>query len=237
MVDTRTCEQCGAVFAPRREHARFCSARCRVAWNRENARDSAAGVSALDWSITAMQDATGRLAAVTGRGRPRAFAAISEAVWWVTIVDATLVRYHPDTYDAVLAGRAQPERGQIEATLSGLRFVRNRMGQYLDPVDFIQPADGHAGDANGDGEAGGRCVMAWVWKTVPEPEVASLPARGQAWEMTRFRSYEAQLAGHSVGETFERAVLFLELAAAEAALSESVASGRSSWSADEVPAP
>jgi hypothetical protein len=236
MADTRTCEQCGAVFAPRREHARFCSARCRVAWNRENARDSAAGASALDWSITAMQDATGRLAAVTGRDRPRAFAAISEAVWWVTIVDATLVRYHPDTYDAVLAGQAQPERGQVEAALSGLRFVRNRMGQYLDPVDFIQPADGHAGAVKAEGDAGS-CVMAWVWKTVPEPEVASLPPRGQAWEMTRFRSYEEQLAGHTVGETFERAVAFLKLAAAEAALTESVANARAPRPAAGVPAP
>ena len=237
MVDTRTCEQCGAVFAPRREHARFCSARCRVAWNRENARDSAAGASALDWSITAMQDATGRLAAVTGRDWPRAFAAISEAVWWVTIVDATLVRYHPDTYDAVLAGQAQPARGHIEATLSGLRFVRNRMGQYLDPVDFIQPAEGHPGAVNGDEETRGNCVMAWSWKTVPEPEVASLPPRGQAWEMTRFRSYGTQLAGHTVGETFERAVAFLKLAAAEAALAESVANTRASPPAVGVPRP
>jgi hypothetical protein len=237
MVDTRTCEQCGAVFAPRREHARFCSARCREAWNRENACDSAADASALDWSITAMQDATGRLAAVTGRDRPRAFAAISEAVWWVTIVDATLVRHHPDTYDAVLAGQAQPERGLIDGTLSGLRFVRNRMGQYLDPIDFIEPAEGCAGPVMGAADAGEGCVMAWVWKTVSEPALESLPPRGQAWEMTRYRSYQAQLAGHTVGETFDRAAAFLRLAAAEAALAESVANARGSRPAAEVPAP
>jgi hypothetical protein len=235
MVDTRTCEQCGSVFAPRREHARFCSARCRVAWNRENASDSAADASALDWSITAMRDATGRLVQVTGRDRPRAFAAISEAVWWVTIVDATLVRHHPDTYDAVLAGQAQPDRGRIEGTLSGLRFVRNRMGQYLDPVDFIQPAERRYGAEKRDGEGG--CVMAWVWKTVPEPALASLPPRGQAWEMTRYLSYEAQLAGHAVGETFDRAAAFLKLAAAEAALVESVANARGSRPTAEVSAP
>jgi hypothetical protein len=235
MVDTRTCEQCGSVFAPRREHARFCSARCRVAWNRENASDSAADASALDWSITAMRDATGRLVQVTGRDRPRAFAAISEAVWWVTIVDATLVRHHPDTYDAVLAGQAQPERGRIEGTLSGLRFVRNRMGQYLDPVDFIQPAEGRYGAEKRGGEGG--CVMAWVWKTVPEPALASLPPRGQAWEMTRYLSYEAQLAGHAVGETFDRAAAFLKLAAAEAALVESVANSRGARPTAEVSAP
>jgi hypothetical protein len=53
--------------------------------------------------------------------------------------------------------------------------------------------------------------------------------------MTRFRSYEAQLAGHTVGETFERAAAFLKLAAAEAAVAESVANARSARPA--VPAP
>ena len=139
MADTRTCEQCGTGFAPRREHARFCSARCRVAWNREHTGERTPEASALDWSMAAMRDATGRLLRGTARDRARPFAVISEAVWWVTIVDATLVRYHPDTYDAVLAGQPEPERPLIEGTLAGLRFVRNRMGQYLDPVDFIQP--------------------------------------------------------------------------------------------------
>jgi hypothetical protein len=206
MADTRACEQCGSVFAPRREHARFCSARCRVAWNRENTRDPETEASAFDWAITAMRDATGRLVRVTERDRPRAFAAISEAMWWVTIVDATLVRYHPDTYDEVMAGQPDAERRLIEGTLSGLRFVRNRMGQHLDPADFIQPAEGRSGPGDGG-------IMAWTWKSVPRPALAPLQPRGQAWEMTRYRAYEAQLAGHTVGETFDRAAAFLLLAA------------------------
>jgi hypothetical protein len=204
MADTRVCEQCGTVFAPRREHARFCSARCRVAWNRENTRDTEAEASAFDWAITAMRDATGRLVRVTGRDRPRAFAAISEAMWWVTIVDATLVRYHPDPYDQVMASQPGPERRLIEGTLSGLRFVRNRMGQHLDPADFIQPAVRCPGDGG---------IMAWRWKSVPRPALAPLQPRGQSWEMTRYRAYQAQLAGHTVGETFGRAAAFLLLAA------------------------
>jgi hypothetical protein len=206
MADTRVCEHCGTVFAPRREHARFCSARCRVAWNRENTRDTEAEASAFDWAITAMRDATGRLVRVTGRDQPRAFAAITEAMWWVTIVDATLVRYHPDPYDEVMAGQPGAERRLIEGTLSGLRFVRNRMGQHLDPADFIQPVKR---DRSGPGDG----IMAWTWKSVPRPALAPLPARGQAWEMTRYRTYEAQLAGHTIGETFERATAFLLLAA------------------------
>ena len=209
MADTRNCEQCGSAYTPRREHARFCSARCRVAWNRENTSGHAAGASALDWSMSAMRDATGRLLRVTARDRARLFAVVSEAVWWVTIVDATLVRYHPDTYDGLLTGRPPADRQMIEETLAGLRFVRNRMGPYLDPADFIQPADGRPG---GDSR-----IRASTWKSVPEPELTLLPSPRQAWEMTRYRAYQAQLAGHSVGETFERAAAFLKLAAAEAA--------------------
>jgi hypothetical protein len=44
--------------------ARFCFARCRVAWNREKTSDLAAGMSALQWSLTAMSDTTERLARI-----------------------------------------------------------------------------------------------------------------------------------------------------------------------------
>ena len=80
MDDIRNCEQCGALFVPRREHARFCSADCRVAWNREHTGDLKAGASALVWSITAMSDSTGRLPEVRAADRPRAFAVIGEVV-------------------------------------------------------------------------------------------------------------------------------------------------------------
>jgi len=205
-ADTRTCEQCGTAFAPRREHARFCCARCRIAWNRENTCDGLTGIHALDWSITAMRDATAHLRGAAARDRARALAAISEAVWWVTIVDGTLVRYHPAGYDAVLEAHTPADRQLIEETLSGLRFVRNRMGHYLDPVDFIAA------------RAGSRAVAltAWTWKPVPEPALASLPARGQAWEMTRYRAYQARLAGHAVGDIFDRAEEFLSLVARQA---------------------
>ena len=49
---------------------------------------------------------------------------------------------------------------------------------------------------------------------MPEPALASLPSRGQAWETTRYRAYQAHLAGHTIGENFARAVAFLKLAAA-----------------------
>jgi hypothetical protein len=205
VTDTRNCEQCGTLFAPRREHARFCSARCRVAWNRQNAGDRAAEVSALDWSVSAMRDATERLVRKRASGGPQALAMISEAVWWVTIVDATLVRYHPDTYNAVLASQGAAERRLIEGTLTGLRFVRNRMGYHADPADFIQPQESRS--ARGAGP-----ITAWTWKSLPEPALASLPPRGQEWEMTRYRGYQAQLSGHTMGETFGRAAAFLKLA-------------------------
>ena len=209
MADIRDCEQCGTSFVPRREHARFCSARCRAAWNREHVGDPAAGASALVWSITAMSDTTDRLTRVRAADQPRAFMVISEAVWWVTMVDATLVRHHPGAYDDVLAGHSPAQRQLVEETLAGLRFVRNQIGDEADLAEFIEPGESGHGAAR-------RRITGWTWRSVPEPPLASLPPRGQAWETMRYRAYQAHLAGHTIGETFGRATEFLKLAAANA---------------------
>jgi len=205
VTDTRKCEQCGALFAPRREHARFCSARCRVAWNRQNASDPPLEAGALGWTITAMGETTDRLLRARSSDQPHAFAAISEAVWWVTMVDATLVRYHPEAYDAALARYGRAERRVIEGTFGGLRFVRNWMGYHVDHADFIQPRPNR-------GNAGAGLVAAWTWRSLPEPALSLLSERAQEWEMTRYLAYQARLAGQPIGETFRRAAAFLRLA-------------------------
>jgi hypothetical protein len=219
VADIRACEQCGASFAPRREHARFCSAGCRAAWNREQVGDLKAGQSALVWSLTAMSDVTGRLPKVRAADRPRAFAVIGEAVWWVTIVDATLVRHHPQAYDTVMAGQTPAHRQRIEGTLAGLRFVRNRIGDEADLAEFTDP--GGASPGTGDGH-----ITGWTWKPVPEPTLVSLSPRGQAWEMTRYRAYQAHLAGHTIGQTFAEAAAFLKLAANVPAIADASAHAR-----------
>jgi len=224
MAETRRCERCGKEFEPKREHARFCSARCRVAWNRENWNqvnrvqqkwgsenwaDEArgprnTGTSALRWSLTAMHDTTERLGRVRASDRAQAFAVIGEAVWWVTIVDATLFRYYPEDYDAALAGLPDQERQATEATFAGLRFVRNRMGYHADHADFIQPCT----DESGRGDAP---ITEWTWRSLPVPAVATLPLRGQEWELSRYEAYQDLLADHKVGETFDRAAEFHDL--------------------------
>jgi hypothetical protein len=128
MADTRACEQCGIVFTPGREHARFCSATCRIAWNQEHTGDSRAEASALDWSVTAMREAVERLAREQASDQAHGLELISDAVWRVTLVDATLVRYHPQAYETVMKAQDPAARRTVEATLAGLRFVRNRMG-------------------------------------------------------------------------------------------------------------
>lgn len=202
VADYRVCVQCGTEFVPPREHARFCSAKCRVTWNRETAGVPERGDGALGWSVVAMHETTERLLTAKATDDRQAFSLISEAVWWVTMVDATLVRYHPDTYSALLDARDPAERGAIEDTFGGLRFVRNQMGYETDHDDFIQPQSGAACDK----------VAAWTWKRVPEPVVTSLSVRGQEWEMARYRAYQAQLADRQVGDTFTRADAFLRLA-------------------------
>lgn len=207
MADLRSCDYCGTVFTPRREHARFCSARCRAAWNREQqpGTHQAAG-SALEWSVAAMAD-TGRRLLKLRTADPRAFAMLAEMVWRVTIVDATLVRHHPEVYDGALAAQDPAERQLVEGTMAGLRYVRNQMRDDIDLAQFAGP--GEAGRVHDI-----RLTTAWTWKAVPEPDLESLSPRGQEWELDRYRAYHEYLAGHQVGQVFGRATAFLRLAAA-----------------------
>jgi len=169
--------------------------------------DPAAGASALQWALAAMSETAERLARVRVWDRARALTMICDAVWWVTIADATLVRHHPGAYDSVLASQTPAQRARIDGTLAGLRFVRNQLGHDVDLAEFTGPAapGSRAGDVR---------ITGWTWKPAREPALASLPPPAQAWEMTRYRAYQAHLVGHSTGETFARAAAFLQLAAA-----------------------
>jgi hypothetical protein len=204
MKAARSCAQCGKVFEPRREHARFCSAECRVRWNREHLTDAAAEQRALEWSLAGMQDVTERLALC----RPEedgvvAFSAVAEAVWWVTIIDARLIRQYMDIYDAVLAAHDPAQRSMVEGTLSGLRYVRNQTTSETISAEFISPPTG----AKGYG-----VPAAWGWNHIAEPPLDHLPEDVRSWERTRYQEYEAWLAGNVVGDVFQRATGFLNLA-------------------------
>ncbi len=201
MEDVRNCAQCGVEFEPRREHARFCSAACRITWNRQNASDRPIGDTPLSWSVSALEDTAERLRKAEAMDLPEALAVISEAVWWVTLVDATMIRYHHDDYDHALAELAGDGQKITEGTFTGLRFVRNCMGFYVDPADFIQPQqDSLGGDAP---------VPAWTWRQVPASVSAALPQRARTWETGRYLQYRIYLAGQPVGETIDRAASFL----------------------------
>jgi hypothetical protein len=170
--------------------------------------DPAVEASALAWSITAMSEVTARLPAMNAWDQTQALAAIGEAVWWITMVDATLVRHYPDVYDGVRAAQAPAERLLIEQALAGLRFVRNWIGRGAGLEEAIQTSGQDAGPGR---------ITHWTWKPVSEPVLASLPPRGQAWEMARHRAYQAHLVGHTIGETFGQTVTFLMLTGANTA--------------------
>jgi predicted nucleic acid-binding Zn ribbon protein len=208
MTDPRHCDQCGTAFVPRREHARFCSGRCRVGWNHGRRGDPVTEASALAWSVVAMDDMTRRLPLVRARDRARALAIIGEVVWQVTIVDATLVRYYPDRYDDVLAAQPPAARRRTEGTLSGLRFVRNKLRDEAGYGDFVS-WPGSSGPAASP-------LTAWTWQPVPAPALDALPPSGQSWESTRYGDYREFLARRPVGETFGWATSFLTQAAAPA---------------------
>jgi anti-anti-sigma factor len=199
IADSRRCEQCGAVFVPVREHARFCTSDCRAAWNRGHMGDPAVEASALIWSIAAMSDAVARLPTVKVWDQPQAFAAIEDAVWWITMIDSTLVRHHPRAYDAAMAAHTPAERRRIYETLAGLRFVRNWISRAFGLGELIETGTGTGP------------ITRWTWKPLPEPALAWLPPRAQAWEQARYRAYKARLAGRYIDKPFGQALTFLTL--------------------------
>src|ERR1700744_1666308 len=207
MVD-RSCTQCGRVFTPRREHARFCSADCRVAWNRDHLTDAVAEERALEWSLDGMHDVIERLPVHQPADAAAAFEAVGEAVWWVTIIDARLIRQYMDLYDAILAAHPQAQHPVIECTLTGLRYVRNQLGEDHRPGHFIEPPEPAA--------TAEPVTADWQWGHRPEPDLSELLAHGQPWELTRYQAYEQWLAGDSVGQVFQRAGDFLNLATSRA---------------------
>jgi hypothetical protein len=174
-----------------------------MAWNREHAGVAAAPAVAIDWSVTAMTEAAGRLTVAAAWDLPRLAAAAGEAVWWVTLVDATLVRYHPQAYEKALSSN-DVRRRKTEQALEGLRYVRNQLGRSADPADFVWPA----GNAT------------WMWRSLPEPDLTGLIPRAQQWELSRYRAYQARLADRDVARTFGRCAEFLALAASLASASD-----------------
>lgn len=205
LADSRSCEQCGAAFVPAREHARFCTSDCRDAWNRDHLGDPVMLESAFTWSMSAMSEAAARLHVVQARDKLQAFEAIGEAVWWTTMVDATLVRHYPRAYDTVMAAHTPAKRRLVSETLTGLRFVRNWISRAAGLGELIETGTGT------------ERITGWTWKPVPQPALAWLPPRAQAWEQARHRAYVARLAGQSTGNTFGQAVAFLSITGAEAA--------------------
>jgi hypothetical protein len=171
-----------------------------MTWNREHAGVAAAPAVAIDWSVMAMTESAGRIAAAGTWDLSRLAAAVGETVWWVTLVDATLVRYHPRDYEKALAG-SSVRRRKTEETLEGLRYVRNQLGKSVDPAGFVRA------DAGDDG------AVTWTWRPLPEPDLARLRSRARQWELSRYRAYQARLAGRAIARTFTRCTEFLVQAA------------------------
>lgn len=227
VTEVRECAQCGAAFTPRREHARFCTARCRMAWNREHGGVAAAPVAAIDWSVIAMAEAADRFAWATEWDLVHAATAVSETVWWITLVDATLVRYQPGGYENTLAALGPGRRRKTEETLAGLRYVRNQLGCSVDPASLIRPLRRGDGASDGSGGTGGTGdATAWTWNSLPEPDLTQLPEGSRRWEMGRYRDYQARLAGHDVARVFARCAGFLERAAGASYADESLPAAR-----------
>lgn len=201
MEDSRRCRQCGALLAARLDRALFCSADCRAFWNRERMGEA----GALTWSVAAMSEVTGRLTLMRAGDLTQALAVLGEAVWWITMVDDTLVRHHLSIYEKVLAASGAAERFRTGQTLAGLAFVRDKIGADADPSEVV--------DTRASRATGGR-VTTLRWRRI-QARPAAGPSRDRS--DAGYRAYEGQLAGRTIGDTIGLAVTFLTLTGASAA--------------------
>jgi hypothetical protein len=76
------------------------------------------------------------------------------------------------------------------------------MGYETDPGEFVRPYPSRQS---------GR-VAAWTWRPVGQPALTLQQARAREWELARYRSYQAELAGRAIGDTFRQAADFIRLA-------------------------
>jgi hypothetical protein len=94
-----------------------------------------------------------------------------------------------------------------EACLSGesvrVRVCRaaHPLGKSVDPAGFVRA------DAGDDG------AVTWTRSPLPEPDLTRLGSRARQWELSRYRAYQARLAGRAIARTFTRCTEFLAEAA------------------------
>lgn len=149
-----------------------------------------------------MYEATGRLTRMRAWDRTRAFEAIIDAVWRVTMLDAALVRYYPSTYDDTLERFSAADQALTEETLAGLRLVRNRVAEPDDLAPFVDSGTTEWGPLTGQ-------ITSRQWRAVPARPSGSRSKSALAWEQARYRAYESRLVGTAIGDTFERCTAFL----------------------------
>ena len=145
----------------------------------------------MNRSLMAMNDATDRVSKIAASDLPHAFAAIGEAVWWITIVDDTLRHDHRAAYQHA-AGRTSPDPAD---TKNGLRSVRNRIGHKVDLVDFICPVAAREWSADGR-------ITAWVRKPIQPPQQRDRTGRRHKRDLELHHAYIRAPAGQNVWPPF-----------------------------------
>jgi hypothetical protein len=151
---------------------------------------------AIGWSIESMNRAADRVNMVPPHDAVGAFAAIGETLWWVTLVNDTLRRRHPDAYDHAL----NLQTPRVQDVIEGLRSIRHRLGHEVDLVEIIELVAARP-DVYGDGR-----VTAWRWRAVPPP------TRSDGRDLKGYAAYQFAVEGRNIVDTFTQALCFLRQA-------------------------
>lgn len=135
----------------------------------------------LGWCIQSMQRAVERVRGTGWNDVIGQYAAVSETLFWIDIVEARLRTKYPQHYEAALNDRPS----NLRPLLRGLLWARNRITHEVDEIHYFlaKAKSAHGFEAK------------WTWQ--------SLPARpaGPYQDPDGHAAYESAVVGRDVVDT------------------------------------
>jgi hypothetical protein len=143
----------------------------------------------LGWCVVAMQRAVERVRVIGWNDVVGQYAAVSETLFWVDIVEAQLRKRYRQHYDDALNAQCQDLRPAIR----GLLWARNRIKHEVDQVGYLLASLKSPDDF----------TAAWTWR--------SLPPRppGPREDRSGYAAYESAVAGRNVVEVLLEVIICL----------------------------
>jgi hypothetical protein len=139
-----------------------------------------------------MEAAADRLTGTAGPDVHKAYAAVGETLWWVTILDDLLRDELGPSH------KKARRRESVHRHLLGMRYARNRIAHHWDVIEFVVPGSSTQSPSEYFDSPG-----YWVWIDIPRKWVGQGSGNEQ--------HYHEVLSGQLVQATLTHTLTFLRV--------------------------